>query len=260
MFITFCLRALLVSTSSKWFNYRHAANAFAVASVLRANSVATSEIFLAIADDPAYSPRNPFPGKVYIQFPHTENIHTVANLTGDDVSVDSLRALLSHGPIRRQISRITPDRNGRMLLYLTGHGGDEFLKFRNVEELRAIEFAEILTTMKRILNFTELLIIIDTCQAASFFKYVEVSGVTTIASSIVGESSRSSAYDPVLGVPLGDRFTQSLCRILRRLPRRATFSDLARAIRASDFESTPDIRQFNAPRALHEMLIGDFFF
>ena len=32
-------------------------------------------------------------------------------------------------------------------MYLTGHGGEEFLKFRNAEELRAVEFAEIIEKM-----------------------------------------------------------------------------------------------------------------
>jgi phosphatidylinositol glycan class K len=260
LILALCIRALLVSTSSKWFNYRHAANAFAVASLLLANSVPRSDIFLAVADDPAHSPRNPLPGRVFLESPLTRDIHVAPNLTGDSVSVATLRALLMRGPVRGRMTRLSADGSGRMLLYLTGHGGEEFLKFRNAEELRATEFAAVLAGMKRALNFTELLVVLDTCQAASFFRHIAVAGVTAIASSVAGESSKSSGYDPVLGVPLCDRFTHALCRVLPSLPRTATLADLRSALRGSNFDSTVAIEQFNATRPLSEMPLGDFFF
>ena len=122
------VRAVLVATSVKWFNYRHASNVFAFARMLRENSVAASDIFVASGDDPAFSPRNPHPGRI-VAYGRASDVHQMPNLTGDDVSVDNFHALLSHGPIRGRMTNLTGA--ARMLLYLTGHGGDEFLKFRD---------------------------------------------------------------------------------------------------------------------------------
>jgi glycosylphosphatidylinositol transamidase (GPIT) subunit GPI8 len=148
----------------------------------------------------------------------------------------------------------------RMLLYLTGHGGDEFLKFRDAEELRATEFAAVISAMKRALGFRELLVVLDTCQAESFFRYVTTDGVTAIASSAAGEPAKSSAYDNVIGAPIGDIFSEAFCRIVTRMGPEATIGDLWTDLGKLDVESTPKVIQFNAPRRLNQITLGDFFF
>jgi phosphatidylinositol glycan class K len=180
------------------------------------------------------------------------------NLTGDDVTVDNFRALLSHGPIRSLMTNLTGA--AHMVLYLTGHGGDEFLKFRDAEELRATEFAAVISAMKRVLKFQELLIVLDTCQAESFFRHIATEGVTAIASSAAGEPAKSSAYDDVIGVPIGDLFSEAFCSIVMRLGREATVADLWRDLAKVDVESTPKVMQFSAARRPNEMRLGDFFF
>jgi phosphatidylinositol glycan class K len=62
---------------------------------------------------------------------------------GDEVTVDNFMRLLTgrHGaadggdeawPLSR---RLLSGNNSRVFLYMTGHGGDEFLKFHNHEEI-----------------------------------------------------------------------------------------------------------------------------
>jgi len=41
-----CVPAVLISTSARWFNYRHVANAFAFWNLLSANGIPASDIFL----------------------------------------------------------------------------------------------------------------------------------------------------------------------------------------------------------------------
>lgn len=71
-------------------------------------------------------------------------------------------------------------------MYLTGHGGDGFLKFQDREELTAGRLAAALARMR----FRRLLLAVDTCQAASLAAPLATPGIVAVASSAVGASAR----------------------------------------------------------------------
>ena len=73
-----------------------------------------------------------------------------------------------------------------MQIYLTGHGGEDFLKFNDKEELTSSELAEALGGMYRSRTYANVLLIIDTCQAATLFSQIRVPNVLAIASSVHG--------------------------------------------------------------------------
>ena len=52
-----------------------------------------------------------------------------------------------------------------MLFYLTGHGGDEFLKFQDQREILSRDVADALSHMHAVGRYNEVLFIVDTCQA-----------------------------------------------------------------------------------------------
>lgn len=110
--------------------------------------------------------------------------------------------------------RLLSDEGSHILLYMTGHGGDEFLKFQDSEELQSHDLADAVKQMKEkhrwfilcqfilffhillykipigkinefsrikcfltifsfiCFRFKELLIMVDTCQAATLFSQV----------------------------------------------------------------------------------------
>ena len=248
------LRTLVLSTSMMWFNYRHAANAFAFAAMLERNGIDRREVLIGVGSDPAFDVRNPMQGRV---FHSGEDVHSVVDFVGDDVSIEVFRAVLLHGPVRGRATEFRARR--RMVVYLTGHGGEEFLKFRNAEELRAVEFAEIIETMKRVNGFDEMLVILDTCQADTFFRHVRTDGVVTLASSMVGEYAKSEVYDEVLGVPVCDLFSRELVRLVPKLGPNASLVDLRNGLAAANIGSTPVLRVFGANRSVGEMTLGEFF-
>jgi phosphatidylinositol glycan class K len=102
-----------------------------------------------------------------------------------------------------QSKRLATDEQSNVLIYMTGHGGDNFLKFQDQEEINARDLADALTQMherKRysqlkfrinITRYNEILLMIDTCQASTMHDHIVAPGVTAIASSIRGESSYS---------------------------------------------------------------------
>ncbi len=73
-------------------------------------------------------------------------------------------------------------------MYLTGHGGNGFLKFQDLEELTAARLAGAVGRAR----FRRLLLVLDTCQAASLAAALAAPGVAAMASSAVGASQPSS--------------------------------------------------------------------
>ena len=101
---------------------------------------------------------------------------------GDDVDVPRRTS-----PRRRRGNSIR-DR----LRYLTGHGGDEFLKFHDADELSANEVADALAEMRAKRRYGRLVLMVDTCQAGSLFNYLDAKTtprVLGIASAKVGENA-----------------------------------------------------------------------
>lgn len=75
-------------------------------------------------------------------------------------------------------------------VYLTGHGGEDFLKFQDKEELTSQEVAAALGSMRSSRRYRELLFIVDTCQAASMFARITAPNVFGIGSSKIGGACR----------------------------------------------------------------------
>ena len=168
--------------------------------------------------------------------------------------------MLSRGFIEKTISPIKKDTNGTLVLYMTGHGGFEFMKFRDTEHLLAIEFADIIDNMKRIYEFAEILIIIDTCEASTLFNYIRTNGTTMIASSIKDEKSLSDNLNLEFGIPLVDQFTKNFCNLIEKIGKKSTFAKLYQELKRSKIDSTPFFKQYNPIKPLEQMKLEDYFY
>lgn len=139
--------AVLVDASRFWFNYRHVANVLSIYRSVKRLGIPDSQIILMIADDMACNARNPRPGQVY------NNANQHINVYGDDVEVDYrgyevtvenfvrlLTGRTQNGTARSK--KLLSDAGSNVLIYLTGHGGDGFLKFQDSEEITSQELAD----------------------------------------------------------------------------------------------------------------------
>lgn len=100
-----------------------------------------------VADDMACNARNPRPATVF------NNANQHINVYGDDVEVDYrgyevtvenfvrlLTGRTQSGTPRSK--KLLTDPGSNILIYLTGHGGDGFLKFQDSEEITNHELAD----------------------------------------------------------------------------------------------------------------------
>lgn len=74
---------------------------------------------------------------------------------------------------------------------MTGHGGDEFLKFQDAEEISAYDLADSFKQMWEKKRYNEMFFMIDTCQANTMYSKIYSPNVLACGSSKLGESSYS---------------------------------------------------------------------
>lgn len=226
---------------------------------MRVGGIRGDQMYLGVGYDPSFDQRNKWPGKVFSERTSENDVRVAANLMGDELSIENFVAVLSNGPVNGRSTSFCAC-GKYMVMYLTGHGGEEFLKFRNVEELRAVDFADVVDNMKRVMGFEELLVILDTCQADSFFRNIRTSGVIAISGAVTGQSSHSSDFDEILGLPLSDRFSAAITSLIPKLGRNASLLDLTNALKLERLGSTVDVKTFGVTRPLAAMKLENFFF
>jgi phosphatidylinositol glycan class K len=139
--------AVLVSASKFWFNYRHMANTLGMYRTVKRLGIPDSNIILMLADDVACNSRNRSPGYVWMDHSKMLDLYgeTVeVDYRGYEVTVEGLLRVLTGRvpPHTPKSKRLESDARSNVFLYMTGHGGDEFLKFQDAEEISAFDLGE----------------------------------------------------------------------------------------------------------------------
>ncbi|KDR17719.1 putative GPI-anchor transamidase [Zootermopsis nevadensis] len=258
--------AVLVDTSRFWFNYRHVANVLSIYRSVKRLGIPDSQIILIIADDMACNPRNPRPATVF------NNANQHINVYGDDVEVDYrgyevtvenfVRLLTGRLPPGTPRSKqLLTDEGSNVLVYLTGHGGDGFLKFQDSEEVTSQELADAVEQMWQKRRYHEMFFMIDTCQGASLYEKFYSPNILAVASSLVGEDSLSHHVDPAIGVYIIDRYTYYALDFLERVEPDSTktMGEFLSVCPKRACISTVGVRKDLFPRDPHKVPITDFF-
>ena len=228
--------AIIVSTSRYWFNYRHHTNALLIYQYLKSSygNYTDDRIILMLADEYNVNPRNPIKNQVYNTA--TDSVHhhrrsaqqqqhhspvssSSSSLYTDDIEIDYrgedvnvenfVRALTGrsgdhHHPV------LHTDADSHILMYLTGHGGDSFLKFQDNDEITSVQLAEIFQYMHQRDQYREILFLADTCQAFTLGDDVisrRVPNIYVVGTSLRGESSYAHSGHPIIGVSVVEKYT-----------------------------------------------------
>ncbi|KAH8804644.1 peptidase C13 family-domain-containing protein [Xylogone sp. PMI_703] len=263
--------AVLVSTSRFWFNYRHLANVLSLYRTVKRLGIPDSQIILMLPDDMACNPRNAFPGTVY------SNADRAVDLYGDNIEVDYrgyevtvenfIRLLTDRvGEEMPRSKRLLTDDRSNILVYMTGHGGNEFLKFQDAEEISAFDLADAFEQMWEKKRYHEILFMIDTCQANTMYSKFYSPNIIATGSSKLDESSYSHHADNDVGVAVIDRYTYYNLDFLETQVRdpssKKTIGDLFDSYDESKINSHPGFRWDLFPggeTAGRNRLLMDFF-
>ena len=211
--------AVLVSTSRFWFNYRHLANTLSLYRTVKRLGIPDSQILLMLPDDMACNPRNAFPGTVYSNADRRMDLYgenVEVDYRGYEVTVENFIRLLTDRwedgvPASK---RLQTDEGSNILIYMTGHGGSEFLKFQDAEEISSWDLADAFAQMHEKKRYNELLFMIDTCQANTLYRQFYAPNIIATGSSEEDESSYSHHADNDVGVAVIDRWTYYVLEFL----------------------------------------------
>ncbi|KAK9355176.1 peptidase C13 family-domain-containing protein [Lipomyces doorenjongii] len=259
--------AVLVSTSRFWFNYRHLANALSMYRTVKRLGIPDSQIILMLADDVACNPRNAFPGTVYNNADRALDLYSnniEVDYRGYEVTVDTFLRVLTDKVDRRttpRSKRLLTDENSNIFIYLTGHGGNEFLKFQDAEEVSAFDIADAFAQMWETKRYHEILFMIDTCQANTMYSKFYSPNILAVGSSELDESSYSHHADSDVGVAVIDRFTYYNLEFLEKVDKGSELmmKDLFDSYDPVKIHSHAGVRTDLYNRNLSEVPITDFF-
>ncbi|KAL4199844.1 hypothetical protein AMTRI_Chr03g146830 [Amborella trichopoda] len=258
--------AVLVCTSRFWFNYRHMANTLSLYRTVKRLGIPDERIILMLADDMACNTRNSYPAQVFNNENHQLNLYgdnVEVDYRGYEVTVENFLRVLTgrHETAVPRSKRLLSDEGSHILLYMTGHGGDEFLKFQDSEEIQSQDLADAIEQMREKGRFKELLIMVDTCQAATLFSRLYSPGVLAIGSSLKGENSYSHHLDSDVGVSVVDRFTFYTLAFFERLNMydNASLSSLFNSYNPNLLMSTAYYRMDLYKRPLDQVPVTNFF-
>jgi len=169
--------AIILDSSVFFHNYRHMSNALLMYHSLKTHGGFTDEnIILFLGDEVACNARNPvkdsiLPLRTSSQRSSSLDLyddHVEVDYGGEDVTVDNFLRVLSgrHHPLTPSSKRLPPmDGGSNLFIYITGHGGDQFFKFRDREELTMQALRMAFDEMQWRKRYANILFITDTCQA-----------------------------------------------------------------------------------------------
>ena len=165
-----------------------------------------------LPDDMACNPRNAFPGTVYSNADRRMDLYgenVEVDYRGYEVTVENFIRLLTDRwedgvPASK---RLQTDEGSNILIYMPGHGGRDFLKFQDAEEISSWDLADAFAQMHEKRRYNEMLFMIDTCQANTLYRQFYAPGIIATGSSEEDENSYSHHADNDVGVAVIDRWT-----------------------------------------------------
>ncbi|KAJ1608782.1 glycosylphosphatidylinositol transamidase [Cryptosporidium canis] len=265
--------AVIVSTSRYWHNYRHNANALSFYNFLLRNGFRDDKVILMLAENIPCNPRNSIPGGVFSEdydlfYNLNNNTQTMecadTDYKEEEVTVSNFIRVLTgkHSVNVPNKKRLLSDEKSNIFIFLTGHGGDGFLKFQDFEEMTSLELSNAIREMKAQKRFNKMFIISETCQASTLHNHLDFENVYAIGCSNLGQSSYSKHFKSEIGVATIDRFTHFSLMDFKKLDKNKLMPiiSLIRKYSIYQLKSTPQIKYKLGGTDINQVFVNEFFF
>lgn len=157
--------------------------------------------------------------------------------------------------------QLNSNKNSRIIIIITSHGGENFIKVRGNMVILSTELHRTLNEMYIKDKYKELLFVLDTCEGYSLFDDVRVPNIYFIASSLVNQKASSYSFDHYLMGPTVDKFHFLLYNNLKEIHSKGKYNmsldDLFNLIKSKkEFLSTDVTVRNNVNRTLY---VSEFF-
>eukprot|EP01053_Blabericola_migrator_P001003 Blabericola_migrator_1__1002@NODE_1251_length_4978_cov_149_408267_g845_i0_p3_GENE_NODE_1251_length_4978_cov_149_408267_g845_i0NODE_1251_length_4978_cov_149_408267_g845_i0_p3_ORF_typecomplete_len281_score50_71Peptidase_C13/PF01650_18/3e55Peptidase_C14/PF00656_22/0_1_NODE_1251_length_4978_cov_149_408267_g845_i021382980 len=209
------LHVVIVDTSTFFHNYRHVTNALIIYRIVKWLGVPDSKIHLFLGECSACDPRNMEHGRIYYE---PGRWHDVYEGPGQ-IEVDYRKANVHSSTWmtlmtgRRELytpwSQILKStKNSNVFVYMNGHGGNQFTKFQDFDELSSDQMGEAILELKVKGKYRELFLMVDSCQALTLGDEIYAPNTVVLGTSQIDENAYSCNDDPVIGLSLMDRLVK----------------------------------------------------
>lgn len=197
--------SVLIDTSKGFFNYRHMSNIQAFCHILHEAGFPDNQILPVLGENPLEDARNLMLGKCC--FNDTESIRSYKmkpELISEQFVLNILR--LRHTMLKDL------DENDNLLIYMCGHGRDNFLKVCNRFFIFRDDLMDAIKYISK--RVCRAMVILDTCQASSLIHHDSIpQNITVVATSLENEFSYSSNVVSSLGVFGIDDFVYAMYKV-----------------------------------------------
>eukprot|EP01147_Barroeca_monosierra_P004506 gene4506-6730_t len=256
---------VVVSTSMYWYNYRHTTNALVFYHTLKRLGVPDSNILLLLAEDHACNPHNAEQAALYTTPSLSHSVYddeVEVDYRGPEVTAEIFVKLMT-GRLADDIphnKRLNSGPDSNVFVYMTGHGGVDFLKFRDTNVISGTELGNMFYTMYEQKRYKQVFFMLDTCHAESMLAQIHSPNILSIGSSAWDEDSYAVTSSRKLGVMLVDDFTGNAMKFLSQITAmsKATVADLFTFIRNSRLRSHPVMLTSKFPRKPRQVLLTEF--
>jgi phosphatidylinositol glycan class K len=116
------------------------------------------------------------------------------------------------------------DSNTNLFIFLTGHGGDKYMKIQYLEIFFSQHFADSIEDAYIREKYKQVLTISDTCSAGTLFYNTTAKNGIFYGSSGWDSYSLSEGFDKYIGQPLKDRFTYRFQKWIKKMTGKKQFS------------------------------------
>lgn len=202
---------LLIAGSSGFYNYRHQADICHAYHIVRGHGIPQENIVTMMADDIAFNPENPTPGKI-INAVGGPNVYegVIKDYTHLDVTPQNfLNILTGDAESMQGIGSgkvIASEANDYVFVNFADHGESGGIAFPNDDILHASDLFRDLKNMYDQKKYAQMLLYIEACYAGSMFENIlpDSLNITAHTAANAHESSYACTYDHDIGTYLGD--------------------------------------------------------
>ena len=196
-------RAVVISTSDTWANYRHQADALAMYQLLRRHGYDDDHIVLIMEDNIAYDPRNPHPGYVKVR-PDGENLYTDVKVDYrlSDIDIDGLESIMTGEALGSGAA-------DNVIVFWTGHGAGGQLYWGEHSTVPAHRIRNIVASMSEKRKYRKMMFVMDACYSGTIGEACTgIPGVLFVTAANACEPSKADMKDPETGLWLSNGFTR----------------------------------------------------